>query len=159
MESDPAIKLLQADSYDQQVLSQAFDDAARQLFIAFAGGANLDHLAALYAVERLKVRFSAGPNGSTSVKFPTSFAGNAYPVMTGGTSDSTNNAQNNHPAVKTGTISPSGFQVHDAPPDQRGRPQLNRLDPISALDARAHKVRTITAEGSRRFYGRIPLWR
>lgn len=55
VESDPAIKLLQADSYDEQVLAQAFDDAARQLLIAFARGTNLDHLAALYAVERLEI--------------------------------------------------------------------------------------------------------
>lgn len=55
VESDPAIKLLQADSYDEQVLAAAFNDAARQMLIAFAYGANLDHLAALYAVERLEI--------------------------------------------------------------------------------------------------------
>jgi phage-related baseplate assembly protein len=55
VESDPVIKLLQADAFDEQVLSQAFNDAARQLLIAFATGSSLDHLAALYAVERLVI--------------------------------------------------------------------------------------------------------
>jgi phage-related baseplate assembly protein len=55
VESDPAIKLLQADSYDEQVLAQAFNDAAQQLLIAFARGPNLDQLAALYGVVRLEI--------------------------------------------------------------------------------------------------------
>lgn len=67
VESDPAIKLLQADSYDEQVLSQAFDDAARQLLIAFARGANLDHLAALYAVERLEITPANPVTGAAAV--------------------------------------------------------------------------------------------
>lgn len=53
VESDPAMKLLQADSYDEMILAQAFADAARGLLLAFATGPRLDHLAALYAVERL----------------------------------------------------------------------------------------------------------
>jgi phage-related baseplate assembly protein len=53
VESDPAMKLLEADSYDETVLAQAFADAARGLLIAFATGPRLDHLAALYGVERL----------------------------------------------------------------------------------------------------------
>lgn len=53
VESDPAMKLLEADSYDETVLAQAFADAARGLLLAFATGPRLDHLAALYAVERL----------------------------------------------------------------------------------------------------------
>lgn len=53
VESDPAMKLLEADSYDETVLAQAFADAARGLLLAFATGPRLDHLAALFAVERL----------------------------------------------------------------------------------------------------------
>lgn len=53
VESDPAMKLLEADSYDETVLAQAFADAARGLLLAFATGQRLDHLAALFAVERL----------------------------------------------------------------------------------------------------------
>lgn len=53
VESDPAMKLLQADSYDEMILAQAFADAARGLLLAFATESRLDHLAALYAVERL----------------------------------------------------------------------------------------------------------
>lgn len=53
VESDPAMKLLEADSYDELILAQAFADAARGLLLAFATGARLDHLAALFAVERL----------------------------------------------------------------------------------------------------------
>ena len=54
VESDPAMKLLQADSYDEMILAQAFADAARGLLLAYATGPRLDHLAALYAVERLE---------------------------------------------------------------------------------------------------------
>lgn len=54
VESDPAMKLLEADSYDETVLAQAFADAARGLLLAFATGPRLDHLAALYGVTRLE---------------------------------------------------------------------------------------------------------
>ncbi|WP_062347144.1 baseplate J/gp47 family protein [Novosphingobium sp. CCH12-A3] len=53
VESDPAMKLLQADSYDEMILAQAFADAARGLLLAYATGPRLDHLAALFAVDRL----------------------------------------------------------------------------------------------------------
>lgn len=53
LESDPAMKLLEADSYDETVLAQAFADAARGLLVAFATGPRLDHLAALFDVARL----------------------------------------------------------------------------------------------------------
>lgn len=52
VESDPAIKLLEADSFDEQLLAQACNDAARQMLIAFATGTNLDHLGALFGVMR-----------------------------------------------------------------------------------------------------------
>ncbi len=53
LESDPAMKLLEADTYDETVLAQAFADAARGMLIAFATGPRLEHLAALFGVERL----------------------------------------------------------------------------------------------------------
>lgn len=55
VESDPAMKLLQADTYDELVLAQTMNDAARGLLLAFAAGAQLDHLAALFGVSRLTV--------------------------------------------------------------------------------------------------------
>jgi len=55
VESDPAMLLLEADTYDELVLAQAVNDAARGLLLAFATGANLDHLAALFGVQRLVV--------------------------------------------------------------------------------------------------------
>lgn len=60
VESDPALRLLQADSYDELILAQAFNDAARGMLIAFATGPRLDHLAALYAVSRLISEDGAG---------------------------------------------------------------------------------------------------
>lgn len=54
VESDPAMKLLQSDSYDEMILAQALADAARGLLLAYATGPRLDHLAVLYAVERLE---------------------------------------------------------------------------------------------------------
>lgn len=59
-------------------------------------------------------RFSAGPNSQTSVSFPTSFSGNAFSVVVDGTSDTSNDAQDNYPSVRPGTISATGFQVHNA---------------------------------------------
>lgn len=53
VESDPAMKLLESDSYDETVLAQAFNDAARGLLLAFATGDNLDQLGALVDVARL----------------------------------------------------------------------------------------------------------
>jgi len=53
VESDPAIKLIEADAYDEMVLAQAFNDAARNLLLAYAAGGSLDHLGALMDVARL----------------------------------------------------------------------------------------------------------
>jgi hypothetical protein len=59
-------------------------------------------------------RFSAGPNSQTSVSFPISFTGNAFSVVVDGTSDTSNDAQDNYPAVRANTIGASGFSVHNA---------------------------------------------
>lgn len=52
VESDPAYKLLQADSYGEQILVQAFVDGMLQNLIAFAVGPNLDNLSAFYGLAR-----------------------------------------------------------------------------------------------------------
>lgn len=53
LESDPRTKLLQESAYGEVVLRQRINDAARACLLAYAGGADLQHLAALYSVERL----------------------------------------------------------------------------------------------------------
>lgn len=53
LESDPAIKLLEADAYDEMVLRQRVNDAARARLLAYAQGGDLDQLAVFYGVTRL----------------------------------------------------------------------------------------------------------
>lgn len=67
VESDPGMKLLEADSYDELVLAQAFDDAARGLLLAFATGARLDHLGALVDCPRLVVTPANPDTGAPAV--------------------------------------------------------------------------------------------
>lgn len=67
VESDPAMKLLQADTYDELVLAQAMNDAARGLLLAFAAGPQLDHLAALFGVTRLTVTPADPETGAPAV--------------------------------------------------------------------------------------------
>lgn len=55
VESDPAYKILEAAAYRELLLRQRVNDAARRRFLAFAGGADLEHLAAFYGVERLLI--------------------------------------------------------------------------------------------------------
>ncbi|MDE2667554.1 MAG: baseplate J/gp47 family protein [Acidobacteriota bacterium] len=52
LESEPVIKLLEATSYRELLLRQRINDAARSVMLATAAGADLDQLAALFAVER-----------------------------------------------------------------------------------------------------------
>lgn len=54
LESDPAIKLLEVAAYRELLLRQRVNDAARANLLAFAGAADLDHLATFYGVERLE---------------------------------------------------------------------------------------------------------
>ncbi|KQN28513.1 MULTISPECIES: baseplate J/gp47 family protein [unclassified Sphingomonas] len=55
VDSDPAVKVLQVAAYHEVLIRQAGDDAGKQLLVAYATGANLDHLAALVGVPRLSV--------------------------------------------------------------------------------------------------------
>lgn len=52
VESDPAIKLLETGAYAELVLRQRINDAARSMLIAYAGGGDLDNLAAVFGVMR-----------------------------------------------------------------------------------------------------------
>jgi phage-related baseplate assembly protein len=55
VESDPAHKILEIAAYRELLLRQRINDAARSVMLAYATGSDLDHLAALYGVERLLV--------------------------------------------------------------------------------------------------------
>lgn len=53
LESDPMVKLLQENSYQELILRQRINDAARAVLLAHATGTDLDSLAAFFGVERL----------------------------------------------------------------------------------------------------------
>jgi phage-related baseplate assembly protein len=53
IESDPAVMLLQVAAYREFILRARVNDAARAVMPAYATGADLDHLAALFGVTRL----------------------------------------------------------------------------------------------------------
>ncbi|KZN34928.1 hypothetical protein N480_20285 [Pseudoalteromonas luteoviolacea S2607] len=50
--SDPAIKLLELAAYRELLLRQRINDAAKSVMLAFARGNDLDHLGALFGIER-----------------------------------------------------------------------------------------------------------
>lgn len=53
LESEPVNKVLQVIAYQRVTMQARINDAARACMLAYAGGAALDHLAALLAVQRL----------------------------------------------------------------------------------------------------------
>lgn len=53
LESDPAIKVLEAGAYREMILRQRINEAVRANFLAFASGSDIDHLAQFYDVTRL----------------------------------------------------------------------------------------------------------
>ncbi|HEX8583058.1 MAG TPA: baseplate J/gp47 family protein [Allosphingosinicella sp.] len=55
VESDPLVKQAEVFAYRELLLRQTFNDRARQLLVAFATGANLDHLGVLFGVGRLVI--------------------------------------------------------------------------------------------------------
>lgn len=67
VESDPAIKLLQSDAYDETVLVQALVDAAKGMLLAFATGPRLDQLAAPFDVLRLQITPADPDTGTAAV--------------------------------------------------------------------------------------------
>lgn len=52
VESDPAYKILEVAAYRELLLRQRVNDAARAVMLAYASGAALDHLAAIYGIAR-----------------------------------------------------------------------------------------------------------
>ncbi|WP_267382605.1 baseplate J/gp47 family protein [Sphingomonas sp. GC_Shp_6] len=67
VESDPAMKVVEACAYREQLLRQAFQDAALQLFVAYATGANLDQLAAVFGISRLIITPADASTGAAVV--------------------------------------------------------------------------------------------
>jgi len=61
LESEPATKLLEENSYREMILRTRINDAARALMLAYAVGTDLDHIGANSNVERLVVT-PADPN-------------------------------------------------------------------------------------------------
>lgn len=53
LESDPVVKLLELMAYREMLLRARINDAARSVMLVYAGGSDLDHLAALLGVLRL----------------------------------------------------------------------------------------------------------
>lgn len=62
LKSDPAVKLLEVAAYRELVVRASINDTARGVLLAFARGSDLDHLAALYGVERLVIAPAIGAN-------------------------------------------------------------------------------------------------
>lgn len=60
LESEPARKLIEAFAYREMLLRGRINDAARSVLLASAYGTNLDHLAALFATQRMKVEDANG---------------------------------------------------------------------------------------------------
>lgn len=56
LESEPLVKLLQENAYEVLILRQRINEAARATMLAFATGADLDHIAANYGVQRLVIQ-------------------------------------------------------------------------------------------------------
>lgn len=60
LESEPARKLIEAFAYREMILRGRINDAARSVLLASAYGTNLDHLAALFATQRMQVEDASG---------------------------------------------------------------------------------------------------
>ena len=55
VESDPAYKIIEACAFREVLIRQRVNDAAKGVMLAYAVGADLDNLAALYSVARLTI--------------------------------------------------------------------------------------------------------
>lgn len=69
LESEPAVKILEAAAYREMLLRARVNDAARAVMIATATGADLDHLAALFGVGRFTL--DPGDPGASPPVAPT----------------------------------------------------------------------------------------
>ena len=68
LESDPVVKLLELSSYREVRFRARVNDAARAVMLAFATGADLEHLAVLFDVERLTITPADPENNIEAVK-------------------------------------------------------------------------------------------
>lgn len=64
VESDPIVKLCEVGAYREMILRQRVNDAARAVMVAYARGADLDALGALFQVERYVIT-PADPEAGT----------------------------------------------------------------------------------------------
>ncbi|RMB26249.1 phage-related baseplate assembly protein [Sphingomonas sp. PP-F2F-G114-C0414] len=67
VDSDPGVKVLHVAAYRELIVRQAFQDGALQLFVAYATGARLDHLAALVGVTRQIVTPANPATGAAAI--------------------------------------------------------------------------------------------
>ncbi|PZT91664.1 baseplate J/gp47 family protein [Sphingomonas sp.] len=67
LDSEPIMMLLQAAAYQIMLIRADFNDSARQLLLAFATGARLDHLGALVGLPRLVLAPADPVTGTTAV--------------------------------------------------------------------------------------------
>lgn len=67
LDSEPIVMLLQAAAYRIMLMRAEFNDSARQLLLAFATGAHLDHLGALVGLPRLVVTPADATTGTAAV--------------------------------------------------------------------------------------------
>lgn len=66
-DSDPATKLLQVVAYIAQLLRQRINDACRAVMPAYAVGADLDHIAALFGIARLVIAPTDALSGAPAI--------------------------------------------------------------------------------------------
>lgn len=67
VESDPIVKLMQVFAYRELVLRARINDAARSVLVAYAGGADLDNLAALFGVTRQQIAPANPQTGAPAI--------------------------------------------------------------------------------------------
>lgn len=67
VESDPVVKLIELFAYRELVLRQRVNDAAKAVMPAFATGSDLDHLGALFGVERFIITPANPATGTPAV--------------------------------------------------------------------------------------------
>ncbi|SCU94314.1 Baseplate assembly protein J [Cupriavidus necator] len=68
LESEPIVKLLQESAYREMVLRQRVNDAARAVMLAYAEKEDLEHLGALFGIQRLVITPADPENDIAEVK-------------------------------------------------------------------------------------------
>lgn len=84
--SDPAVKLQQVDAYRELLVRAAINDAARSVMLAFARGADLDHIAIRFGVVRRQVSPDGALEGDDEFRLRVQLAPEAWAQagLTGG---------------------------------------------------------------------------